>query len=86
MTNKRKDLKNKVAVVGLGDNNITHGIIARLIQKDAIVIALAQRSRQVYALHQYLIECELPMPASLLTDFPDYEKARELAEMIVEQY
>jgi NAD(P)-dependent dehydrogenase (short-subunit alcohol dehydrogenase family) len=75
-----------VAIIGIGANPDSFGIVARLLQQDAIVVVPAQSSNHLQRLHQYLSGLDTSKLVTLLTDFPDYDKVVALAEMVQEEY
>ncbi len=80
------DLKDKVAIIGIGSSKVSYGIITNLLQQGATVVVPAQSSHHLKLLQQHLTGFNTGKLVTLLTDLPDYDKATDLAEMILEQY
>lgn len=86
MTNSTLELKNKVAIIGIGSSKVSYGIITNLLEQGATVVVPAQSSQHLKLLQQHLGGFNTDKLITLLTDLPDYDKATDLAEMILEQY
>jgi NADP-dependent 3-hydroxy acid dehydrogenase YdfG len=81
-----KELKNKVAIIGIGTSKISYGIITTLLQQGATVVVPAQSSHHLKVLQHHLAGFNTDKLVTLLTDLPDYDKAVELAETVHEEY
>jgi NADP-dependent 3-hydroxy acid dehydrogenase YdfG len=86
MERNSKELIGKVAIIGVGTSTISFGITAYLLQQGATVVVPAQSSHHLDSLRNYLSGTDTGKLVTLLTDLPDYEKAVELAELILEEY
>jgi NADP-dependent 3-hydroxy acid dehydrogenase YdfG len=86
MTSNSKDLKDKVAIIGIGMSKVNYGIIANLLQEGATVVVPAPSSHQLRLLKQHLAGSNTDKLVTLLIDLPDYDKALELTEMVNEEY
>ena len=86
MASNGRELKDKVAIVGIGTSKVCYGIITNLLQQGATVVVPAQSSHHLKLLKQHLAGFNTEKLVTLLTDIPDYDKATDLAEMIFEQY
>jgi NADP-dependent 3-hydroxy acid dehydrogenase YdfG len=86
MERDSKELIGKVAIIGIGTSTVSFGITAYLLQQGATVVVPAQSSHQLDALRNYLAGSDTGKLVTLLTDLPDYDKAEELADMILEEY
>lgn len=86
MASNGKELKDKVAIIGIGTSKVSYGIITNLLQQGATVVVPAQSSYHLKLLQQHLAGFKTSKLVTLLTDLPDYDKATDLAEMILEQY
>jgi NADP-dependent 3-hydroxy acid dehydrogenase YdfG len=86
MTSSTIELKDKVAIIGIGSSKVSYGIITNLLEQGATVVVPAQSSNHLKLLQQHLIGFNTDKLVTLLTDLPDYDKAVELTEMIAEQY
>ena len=80
------ELKDKVAVIGIGSSKLSYGIITDLLQQGATVVVPAQSSRHLRLLQQHLGSFNTDKLVTILMDLPDYDKATDLTEMILEQY
>jgi NAD(P)-dependent dehydrogenase (short-subunit alcohol dehydrogenase family) len=86
MAINRKELKDKVAIIGIGTSKVCYGIITTLLQQGATVVVPAQSSHHLKLLQQHLGGVNTKKLVTLLTDLPDYDKAVELAETVHEEY
>ena len=86
MASNGREIKDKVAIVGIGTSKVCYGIITNLLQQGATVVVPAQSSHHLKLLKQHLAGLNTEKLVTLLTDIPDYDKATDLAEMIFEQY
>ena len=86
MASDSKELKDKVAIIGIGTSKISYGIITNLLQQGATVVVPAQSSRHLKLLQHHLAGFNTDKLVTLLTDLPDYDKALELVEMVHEAY
>lgn len=86
MASNGKELKDKVTIIGIGTSKVCYGIITNLLQQGATVVVPAQSSHHLKLLKQHLEGFNTEKLVTLLTDIPDYNKATDLADMILEQY
>ena len=86
MAIENKELKDKVAVIGIGTSKVSYGIITNLLQQGATVVVPAQSSHHLKLLQQHLAGFNTDKLVTLLADLPDYDKALELVDMIHEAY
>ena len=86
MASNRKELKDKVAIIGIGTSKVCYGIITTLLEQGATVVVPAQSSHHLKLLHQHLGGINTGKLVTLLTDLPDYDKAVELTETVHEEY
>jgi NAD(P)-dependent dehydrogenase (short-subunit alcohol dehydrogenase family) len=86
MVSGSKKFRDKVAVIGVGLAPACFGIVARLLQLDAIVIVLAQSSHHLQLLQHYVAGIHTGRLITLLTDFPDYDKAVAVTDAIQEEF
>lgn len=81
-----KELKNKVAIIGIGTSQLSYSLISHLLEEGTTVVVPAQSSYHLKLLQQYLVGFNTERLVTLLTDLPDFDKAVDLTEMILEQY
>lgn len=86
MASDSKAFQDKVVVVGIGEAPVCFGIVAHLLQQDARVVVPAQSSYHLQLLQHYLAGINTGKLITLLTDFPDYDKAVALIDTILEEY
>jgi NAD(P)-dependent dehydrogenase (short-subunit alcohol dehydrogenase family) len=86
MVSGSKELRDKVAIIGVGLTPACFGIVVHLLQQDAIVIVLAQSSRHLQLLQHHLAGINTGRLITQLTDFPDYDKALAVTDAIQEEY
>src|SRR6478672_1954285 len=81
-----KLLTGKVALVPGGTGNTGVGIVRSLLQEDATVIVPAKSARGIASLKEYVAGTRPGRLVTLLADYPDYDKAFDVAENIVEEF
>jgi len=86
MEKNSKELKDSVAIIGIGATHASFGIVARLLQQGATVVVPLQSSHHLEPLQQYLADYNTDKLVTFLTDLPDYDKAVALAECIIDEY
>jgi len=86
MAKNSKQLQDTVAIIGIGATRISYGIVARLLQQDAIVVVPAQSSHHLRHLRQNMDDYHTGRLVTMLTDLPDHDKAADLAEMVLDEY
>lgn len=86
MVGNKKIGHNNVAIIGIGETNMSYGIVARLLQQDATVIVPVQSSHQLNMLERYLKGYHTGRLVTVLTDLPDHDKAGALADMVLDEY
>jgi NADP-dependent 3-hydroxy acid dehydrogenase YdfG len=86
MPSNSKELKDKVAIIGIGTSKVNYGIITNLLQQGATVVVPAQSSKHLKLLRQHLAGFNTDKLVTLLIDLPDYDKALELTETVHEEY
>ncbi|MBO9203810.1 MULTISPECIES: SDR family NAD(P)-dependent oxidoreductase [Niastella] len=75
-----------VAIIGIGETNMSYGVVASLLQQDATVVVPVQSSHHLNMLDRYLKGYNKGKIVTILTDLPDYDKTIELVEMVIEEY
>jgi NADP-dependent 3-hydroxy acid dehydrogenase YdfG len=86
MATNSQELKDKVAIIGIGKSKVNYGIIINLLQQGATVVVPAQSSDHLKLLQPHLAGFNTDKLVTLLIDLPDYDKALELTEMVHEEY
>lgn len=86
MASNSAELKDKVAIIGIGTSKVSYGIITNLLLQGATVVVPAQSSHHLKLLQQHLAGFNTDKLVTLLIDLPDYDKALELTEMVHEEY
>ena len=81
-----KRLSGKITFVAGGAGLPGAGIVRSFLQEDATVIVPVKSARSLALLKDYLGDTGSGRLVTLLTDYPDYDKAFEVAESIVEAY
>jgi len=86
MSSAGKRLQGRIAVIGVDENPLCADIVAHLLLEGAAVVAIAQSSFHLQSLRTHLLHAPTDKLITLLTDFPDYDKAISLADTIREKY
>lgn len=81
-----KLLTGKVTFVADGTGAIGAGIVRALLQDDAVVIVPAKSAHKIIWLKEYVADIKTGKLATILTDYPDYDKAFDIAEHITGEF
>ena len=84
--NNTNTLESKVAVVIGMINPATAGVVAGLLKQGCTVMAPSKNLQQLDWLKQIAASIPTGKLLTQLTDMPDYEKAHDIAEAIIEKY
>jgi NADP-dependent 3-hydroxy acid dehydrogenase YdfG len=79
-------MTDEVAIVAGPSRLVTESVVRELLLKNATVIVPAKSAREIALLKESLVGIDSGKLVTLLTDYPDYDKASEIAENIVEQF
>jgi NAD(P)-dependent dehydrogenase (short-subunit alcohol dehydrogenase family) len=79
-------LEDKVSVVAGSPRTVTATIVQALLQAGATVIMPAKSAQEIVMLKESLLNINTTKLVTLLTDYPDYDKAFEVAESITQQF
>lgn len=79
-------MTNEVAIVAGPSKFVTASVVKELLLKNATVILPAKSAHEITVLKESLVGVHSGKLVTLLTDYPDYDKASEIAENIVEQF
>jgi hypothetical protein len=81
-----KLLTGKIALVAGGTGDTGAGIVHAFLREDATVIVPAKSARSIASLKEYVAGTQHGRLVTLLADYPDYDKAFDVAENIVEEF
>ena len=79
-------LTGKIALVAGGTGDTGMGIVQSLLQEDATVIVPAKSARDIARLKEHVPGARQGRLVTLLADYPDYDKAFDIAENIVSAF
>ena len=82
----KKLLTGKIALVAGGTGDTGVGIVRAFLQEDATVIVPGKSARSIASLKEYVAGTQQGRLVTLLADYPDYDKAFDVAENIVEEF
>jgi len=81
-----KSMDNKITMVAGHIDDVLFGIIKSLLEQDATVVVPVRSSDDIGVLKKQVAEIESGKLITILTDFPDEDKALMITNTIVEQY
>jgi NAD(P)-dependent dehydrogenase (short-subunit alcohol dehydrogenase family) len=81
-----KLMNDKVAIVAGSSRFVIHSIVRSLLVEGATVILPAKSADEISMLKESMADINTGRLVTLLTDYPDYDKAFEVAESIIEQF
>lgn len=81
-----KSMNDKVAIVAGSSKFVIHSIVRNLLLANAKVIVPAKSADEISSLKECLADINTAKLVTLLTDYPDYDKAFELTASITEQF
>ncbi|MEP7256915.1 MAG: SDR family NAD(P)-dependent oxidoreductase [Flavitalea sp.] len=81
-----KLLTDKITFVADGTGAIGVGIVRAFLLEDATVIVPSKSARELTWLKEYVADIECGKLVTLLADYPDYDKAADIAENVEAQY
>jgi len=81
-----KTLQGKHVFVAGASSSLGIGIVGKLLSQGATVVAPAKSAQEITSLRQAVEEIPTGRLVTLLVDMPDYRKAFELADAIVEEF
>jgi len=81
-----KLMNDKVAIVAGSSRFVIHSIVRSLLLESATVIVPAKSVGEISMLKECVADINTARLVTLLTDYPDYDKAFEVAESITDQF
>ena len=79
-------LSGKITLVTDGTGCVGAGIVRSLLHENATVIVPAKSAHGIRQLKEYVADVAKGKLITLLTDYPDYDKAFDIAENVIEEY